>query len=263
MRLNALELPVKESPMLFSGPMVRALLEGRKTQTRRVVKPQPTKHPDPFRGDVGFTWPSSLAKSMVDVRDMRSLSPYGVVGDRLWVKETHRVLSWDGVGDASLHYEADGAERRFVRVLADDYDDWCERQAKKWMRAGAEYVTHDEDGDEVDAGADDDGEDCWYQMPKGKQPPSTPSIFMPRWASRITLEVTGVRVERLQAISGADALAEGVGRPLGTSLAYGCVTDAWNQREYSVLWEQINGAGSWAANPWVWVVEFAVAEVRR
>ena len=175
---------MKERPILFSAPMVRALLAGTKTQTRRVIKP---RHLAFFNQD---------AAAMLSDWNERPL-PYGKPGDRLWVRETWHDAS------SSLHscalYRADGIDLH--------WDKW------------------------------------------------TPSIHMPRWASRITLEITSVRVERLQEISEADAQAEGWTRRPEVS------TDPQVHKEaardwFMDLWESINGPGSWDANPWVWVIEF-------
>ena len=190
-----------ERPILFSAPMVRAILAGTKTQTRRVVKPQPAE-----RGDNGGAFmeiiPSLLPSrgGLFDVRyaldNPRAIRcPYGQPGDRLWVRETfgHFERNENFKPGAEVFYRADGN---------------C-LELEPWR----------------------------------------PSIHMPRWASRITLEITGVRVERLQDISEADAYAEGIQH-----------CDLWGDGTprgfYRVLWEQINGAGSWDASPWVWVVEF-------
>jgi hypothetical protein len=83
-----------------------------------------------------------------------------------------------------------------------------------------------------------------------------PSIHMPRWASRITLEITSVRIERLQDISGEDSAAEGVTGPIGSPRAYGVVTKQFARDQFMRLWESINGPDSWQVNPWVWVIEF-------
>lgn len=205
---------MKEKPILFSGPMVRAILDGRKTQTRRIVKPQP-----PDGASVGWSvFSRAYGPDCVEVRryahqggDHQSFisCPYGQPGDRLWVKETHR---FDGI-DQRI-----GVQEKRIDALS--------------YRADME--------------GDQSCDDCAWR----------PSIFMPRWASRITLEVTGVRVERLQDISADDCVVEGAGSPVGTELTHGRVTTEWNRRAYRALWESINGSGSWDANPWVWVVEF-------
>ena len=176
---------MKERPMLFSAPMVRALLAGMKTQTRRAFK---TKN--------GGVWPN--ANDLPGIRQILRSCPYGQPGDRLWVRETFARI--------------DGQTRPWIET---DYK--------------ATYTHGDRLGDTL-----------------GIKKRWTPSIHMPRHASRITLEVTGVRVERLQDISEADAIAEGVYTDPACP-AY----DA-----YAQLWDEINGLGSWEANPWVWVVEF-------
>lgn len=188
-----------ERPILFSAPMVRALLAGTKTQTRRVVKAR--KCPD-----IGCELaPSEIAGE----EHLDRLCPYGQPGDRLWVRETwaapHR---YDHLGPSNI--PVDGVRTHY-------------------------------------AASEDRGGLRWR-----------PSIHMPRWASRITLEVVGVRVERLQDISQDDARAEGA-PPSHTSIdavsrefGYPDFPRSW----YAQLWDQINGPGSWDANPWVWVVEF-------
>lgn len=198
---------MKERPIIFSAPMVRALLDGRKQQTRRILKPQPQmvqgKRIAPWEGD-GVTLMRLLEQT-------GKRCPYGQPGDRLWVRET-----WQAI---------DGNELA-LRIMTEPHP------SRGWI----EYAA---------------------TVPEGHEPPPRwrPSIHMPRWASRITLEVTGVRVERLQDISTADALAEGVNvhpdhhdKPPGS--IYSPV------QAYRDLWEGINGAGSWDANPWVFVIEF-------
>lgn len=202
---------MKERPILFSGAMVRAILEGRKTQTRRVVKPQPTS-----RGARSWDEPvCHLADSKF------------VVGRRLWVRET-----WQGPLLDSEEHEAQFRE---------DGPDAFKKPGFCAYRAT----------DTLDA-VDSDGNDLGWR----------PSIHMPRWASRILLEVTGVRVERLNDISKADAIAEGAppSHPSidRVSAEYGHAD--FSRSWYAQLWDQINGPGSWDANPWVWVVEFKRVE---
>ena len=212
---------MKERPILLKGEMVRAILEGRKTQTRRIMKPQPEMVTDHSI----ITWEGRPDILMSLLKTLGRNCPFGQSGDRLWVRETTEV---DDLTDEILSlskYSAGGQP-----VLYSGCDD-------------PEYngsVAH-----------------WWYSRDV------CPSIHMPRWASRILLEVTGVRVERLQDISGQDALAEGVGAPVGTPLAYGSITDAWNQRAFASLWQRINGKYSWDANPWVWVVEFKRIESQK
>lgn len=201
---------MKERPILFSAPMVRALLAGTKTQTRRVVKP------DHLIGahDAYMTTPEGQAKQT-------KLCPYGQPGDRLWVRETHAPQA-DCWGAWERWLRGDGGPAPIIHYAADF----------KPFQDGQGFTIH-----------------------KPFIEKWRPSIHMPRWASRITLEVTEVRVERLQDISEADALAEGVkvhpdhhGKPR-TSI-YSPV------QAYADLWDQINGPESWAANPWVWAITF-------
>lgn len=262
---------VKERPILFSGPMVRAILGGRKTQMRRIVKPQPEGEPYTTQ-----EWARNLASArgiclrsrptdqeIKDKGDRLSgwlfpfekdngirygiTCPFGRAGGRLWVRETLNlnVVLDTKTGEQSVHayYAATG-------------------------RSGGSFPWEGDDTRET-----------------------IPSIHMPRWASRITLEITGVRVERLQDINEADARSEGV-EPLFTEveieMAPDCYmepmpyknylwhgnigrsitakqSDEWAYQfsdyksaldSFSSLWESINGPGSWDANPWVWVIEF-------
>lgn len=193
-----------ERPILFSAPMVRALLAGTKTQTRRVVKlPRSLA-----AGDLERAWPDKLwgvtpglHVPMPDESSQRLRNPWGwPEQSKLWVRETwaqNRNQTSDTKEDRSVVYRADGGER-----------------------------------------AMDNGIELRWR----------PSIHMPRWASRITLWITDVRVERLRDISQADAMAEGVS--VDSPATFQAVA------AYKDLWESINGPGSWDANPWVWVVEF-------
>lgn len=201
---------MKERPILFSGPMVRAILEGRKTQTRRIVKPQPPDDWSPIA--VERYHPAVEDKDgMLDAgpeifgaysEDRGYKCPYGGPGDRLWVRESFSIESF-GAGVAQIRYKADNARGNKAGVS----------DRKLPNRCG-----------------------------------SVPSIHMPRHCSRITLELTDVRVELLQKISESDACSEGV--MLSTpdeQTFYG---------QFRVLWESINGKGSWSMNPFVWVLEF-------
>ncbi|MDB5760552.1 MAG: hypothetical protein JWM30_3841 [Burkholderia sp.] len=194
---------MKERPILFSAPMVRALLDGSKTQTRRLYKNR--KHPD-----AGCNMAASeLVREPQHVIDR--ICPYGQPGDRLWVKET-----WSEVGTMD----------RGLIVYRADYP--------ACVPAESQYV------------------------PPAVEIKWKSSLFMRRTASRILLEIVGVRVERLQDISEADARAEGAppSHPsidaVSRQIGYADFPRSW----YAQLWEQINGASSWEANPWVWVVEF-------
>lgn len=217
---------MKERPVLFSAPMVRALLEGSKTQTRRVVKPQPPADWDRNCWYSAPVW--GWTRNEVPSAEWHKVRcPYGQLGDRLYVKESYRLSS---------DFDADRASRVADRCIDAGYK-------KPW--APIQY--------EADGGQQNWDNTCT----PGKL---RPSIFMPRWASRITLAITSVRVERLKDISEADAQAEGVGE---AGIETGCVLETSAPVEvgsylaaYADLWESINGPGSWDANPWVWVVSF-------
>lgn len=213
-----------ERPIIFSAPMVRALLDGTKTQTRRIVKPQP---PDEARsagvitsstrvGAEGEWWwldSPDLMEAGVVGDEFRC--PYGQPGDRLWVRET--FAHWNArelFGAGTMPTTAFRAGRPVLRPPPGEptpFDQWTRE---------------------------------WSDDTKPKDMKWTPSIHMPRWASRITLEITDVRVERLQEISGADALSEGVQPRLAARM------------EFASLWRAINGPDAWSADPWVWVLTF-------
>ena len=221
---------MKEHPILFSGAMVRALLDGSKTQTRRVVKPQPISViAQPGEGKVP-AWaivnqaPATGVCVNVCGNEDWLRCPYGKPGDRLWVRETFL----DTLGTGVEHQDDSGTRHRYA-FAADcapgSYGDQARKDyGLKWK----------------------------------------PSIHMPRVACRILLEIVSVRVERLQNISEADAKAEGITPHevrhfaiFGASAAERAAIyrDA-AVRPYRGLWQQINGVGSWDANPWVWVIEF-------
>lgn len=228
----------KERPILFSAPMVRALLDGSKTQTRRICKPQPLR----IDGKIGIPYGDPPAWALRDGAQNGSkmmTCPYGVVGGRLWVRETWRIGAWrEDDGEIAVDYMADNHSRReWLQVPeADDFE-------KYWLQCC-------DDCNKAGVKTDEDGK---YHWEPGQSPCRVrPSIFMPRWASRILLEITGIRVERLQDISESDAMAEGC-------FALGdCECTA--KRQYGELWESINGPGSWDANPWVWIIEFKKME---
>lgn len=212
--------------------MVRAILAGTKTQTRRVVKQQPPADKQRSAwyepGVMGWAPPEVPSQHWHRVR-----CPYGQPGDRLWVRETWRVgRKHDHVKPIDLPYD---------RGLTTFYDAGGSRGRQE---IGGPYVNDDK----YPAGA----------MPEwvGK---GRPSIHMPRVASRITLELTGVRVERLQDVSETDLHCEGLQETIDAGIDHdGTPRDAWR-----ALWSSINGAESWRANPWVWVVEFRRLEQPR
>lgn len=209
-----------ERPILFSAAMVRALLDGTKTQTRRLCKPmQQWVNQECREVRIHDGAPHHFLKGAESPIE-RLRCPYGQPGDRLWVRETtHRRPMLNLLNG---------------EPLAPEYN-------------GGAYTV---DGEDV---LTPDGFDLtWWYSRK-----ACPSIHMPRWASRILLEIVSVRVERLQAIGEADAREEGV--TIKERHTVGYCAGAFlppSIRAYRELWESINGAGSWAANPWVWVVEF-------
>lgn len=208
---------MKERPILFSGAMIRAIVAGQKTQTRRAVKP--AKHPD-----LGNLYdPGALALEPQNVIDRAC--PYGQPGDRLWVRET-----WQAFFADEMPVDRPRGPRHTMGQPARP-----DRKSFVYYRADGE-VAHDQYG-----------KANWI-----------PSIHMPRRYSRILLEVISVRVERLQDISVADAIAEGVESCRDELATNGC----WYSEDelYSMLWTKINGHGSWNSNPWVWVVEFGRVE---
>lgn len=201
---------MKERPILMNAAMVAATLDGCKTQTRRLMKPQPTRWCN------GWQIPKVAATPEYNFEDsVIKHCPYGKPGDRLYVRETFALSVVDPDGPPP----------------EDDPDNY-----------------------DVIYRSDETAISGWTNG-KGKpiKPPWKPSIHMPRWASRIDLEITKVRAERLMVIDERDCYAEGI-------------TDADARRydaeeptargAFKVLWESINGAGSWDANPWVWVIEF-------
>jgi hypothetical protein len=213
-------IQAKERPMLFSGPMIRALLDGSKTQTRRVVK-------WPLKANTAV----SYGENAIDygrnhhadpTADIIRLCPYGQPGDRLWVRETCRA--------EEAPHGIDG-----IRYIADDF--W--QPIKNTVEAAEQW-----------------GKMFNYRRVRGA---TVPPIHMPRWASRLLLEIKAVRVERLQHISERDVRAEGCEMRQFNLL----FMDAAERKRaytdlYGNLWVSINGPESWAANPWVWVVEFKV-----
>lgn len=227
----------KERGILLSAPMVRALLAGRKTQTRRLVKPQPIEGGEARIAFDGTPYVQLIPNADGNLHgpdEWRLVPcPYGHPGDRLWVKETHALL-WPGefaperMEDHRIEYRADTDGKVRPGNWSDAHPDDAKENAPRWR----------------------------------------PAIYMPRWASRLLLEVTEVRVERVQGISEDDAEAEGLARR---------TVDAWETRgemwtewglpewpkskwrtnpraAFSVLWDDVHGPGAWERNDWVWVI---------
>jgi hypothetical protein len=207
---------MNELGMLFNAPMVRALLDGRKTQTRRPMKKQPESQPVLCSNVTNGCRPSWVYKTQMGSH--YELCPFGDVGDRIWVRETfwHQPASYEEICGVKFQEENE------VTLYRADGKDWT---GVKW----------------------------------------TPSIHMPRWASRLTQEITDVRVQRLQEISEEDAIAEGVHLDEVESYRRQAVVNGFLLRgdsparcAYAALWENINGIGSWDANPWLWAISFKV-----
>lgn len=230
---------MKERPILFSGPMVRAILEGRKTQTRRVVKWAGNLNGKPYlniRNRTKAVAPAFLSdlQNIPEIRDI--VCPFGMPGDRLWVRESFYIDHCDyseggrlgserpdGVTDDQIYYPADAAQ---------DRPHWC-------CQTIPECCCHEVGRPRVRSGR-----------------------FMPRWASRITLEITNIRVERLQDISEDDAKAEGIELITGEPMYADEPVQRYSAKaQFRGLWDKINGKKHpWAENPWVWVVEIEDAK---
>ncbi|PXJ26349.1 hypothetical protein DMR11_00075 [Klebsiella pneumoniae] len=220
---------MKERGMIFNGEMVRAILDGRKTQTRRIMAPQPADDIERciFPNPEAIGWKSSLRHKHGSTT--AHFCHYGKPGDRIWVRETFQGPLFD--------YD-----------LMDSYcKDPTPFEKPEFCVYKADGVPAPEFYD-----ADDELHCCWR-----------PSIHMPRWASRILLEITDVRVERLNAISQEDAQAEGM-ELTGWRPTYsdpdsgGEVMTPYDN--FAELWSSIYGDESWKANPWVWVISFERVE---
>ncbi|HFP6242285.1 TPA: hypothetical protein ACHJMM_004644 [Klebsiella pneumoniae] len=235
-----------ERGMIFNAEMVRAILDGRKTQTRRVMKVQPESNQlglllitdSTKRSDIGkYHWAESNATGN-HVRSKLFSCPFGAVGDRIWVREAYRFpASLDDVSPTGVGEMA----------VATGY-------RKPWAPTFYEFT-----------GTFSDGWKGFETPPKVSDAGKLrPSIHMPRWASRILLEITDVRVERLNSIHDVDAMREGIQNLTTCSHADfgipGVVNAQHPVRAFQLLWESIYGADSWRANPWVWVIEFKRVE---
>ena len=197
---------MKERGIIFNTEMVKAILDGRKTQTRRVMNNQPCTISGETitvqQDDFNFRWAGDLHNDTSGWFPC----PLGKVGDRLWVRETFKT----GIcTESTIAYKA----------------------------------TH----------KPSDLEEGWYEEIKW-----TPSIHMPRWASRITLEITDVRVERLNDISQSDAIAEGAppSHPTIDAISRECGFPDFSRSWFGQTWWHIYGKKNWQDNPWVWVIEF-------
>ncbi|GEB79748.1 hypothetical protein DDE01_11630 [Desulfovibrio desulfuricans] len=227
-------------PILFNDGDVRAILDGRKTQTRRVVTP---KH----GADVVVTDGQVWRPSRTDY-DGYASCPYGQTGGRMWVREAWRIGAWQLWSEAvAIDYRADSfCRREWIRIGDDDGGEAFDKYLKQSIAdAKAAGLSADEDG--------------YYHWRAGESPCRwRPSIHMPRWASRITLEITDVRVQRLQEITEYDACAEGFEQGEHLDAPEGCYSFSEGFRRF---WDSIAKPGAhWSDNPWVWAVSFKRVE---
>lgn len=239
--------------MIFNGEMVRSILDGRKTQTRRIMKaqPKPCKHtnwPDYSPESQWKSYPNGWCCAVcangttIDHRHHAKgiTCPFGAVGDRIWVRETWGVVSHELDEDGRIQSWSPDRPATAIHEMPFGNGYYSGHAI---YAADGEFTWGDDDGYE-------DGRSCWK-----------PSIHMPRAACRILLEVTGIRVERLNSISQEDAQAEGMAltgwRPTYSDPDSG--GDVWTPYDnFAQLWESIYGEESWKTNPWVWVIEFKV-----
>lgn len=226
---------MRELPILFSGAMVRATIDGRKTQTRRIINPQPRVSE---QGNLMGDW---LAKSLAGLllpklQDITIHCPYGQPGDTLYVRE-----AWRSTRELDAH---SGGRMAEMCLEAGYQEPWAPIQYEADLsRRNWEHTStppHD--------GPPEPGR---YRHAR----------FMPRWASRLELRIADVRVERLSECSEADCRAEGCAGGHGSIPDY--PYSATPHEHYRWLWESINGAGAWDVNPWVWVVEFKAVSTHR
>lgn len=194
---------MKSRPIILRGGEVRTIIDGRKTQLRRPIKPQPI-----LTGFTGPHWPEHTRKPWMPIGGVNQdqwKCPYGQPGDRLWVRET-----WAN-----------------IRHMGFDED---------LFPLGAAHKADCKSGESL-------------EIAEGYGVNWRPSIHMPRWASRITLEIVRIRVERVQDITNEDCWHEGMSDETNPQLKA-------NRKWFSELWEETHGKEAWTSNPWVWVVEF-------
>ncbi|WP_155008927.1 hypothetical protein [Klebsiella quasipneumoniae] len=248
---------MKERGMIFNGEMVRAILDGRKTQTRRPIKWKQTRFTEIGEREDGSKWPWS--EDAEHACDFWHPCPFGAVGDRIWVRETWSDVNLDGA--PAVAYRAD-----------DEVYDLMENES-----------LFDEDGafNYQDTRVSKYQFAAWHSdLISGIEGNWRPSIHMPRWASRILLEITGVRVERLNAISEEDAIAEGMqgvicpcckgdseystsqydAETLAVVDEIPCRACESNRSKFFTLWDSIYGYGQHCIGEWVWVIEFKRVE---
>ena len=228
-------MKIPSKPILFSAEMVKSILAGKKTMTRRVIKPQP----DCMSPGGDPVWLEIYHGKK------RIKCPYGRAGHLLWVRESWRIGAWSEDGEVAIDYLADNHARKEWLTVPET------EQFEKY------FIQCTDDCIKAELETDMDGMYAW--LPGEAPTRKRPSIFMPRWASRITLKITGIRVERLNQIKNSDAKREGVNwwpEYVGVEQNGGPKVAPNYIDPFRKLWSEINGKESWVANPWVWVVEF-------
>lgn len=222
----------KERPIIFNTEMVKAILDGRKVQTRRVIKPS-------IKSEV-FVCHQTKSHIIINDGGNDVKCPYGKPGDLLYVRETWMPASWSGDGDDwCIHYKANGPSGQIIPHLFDDE----RKELDFWIKISDELR---------EAGCPE--HEGYFEDPTAYLN-WKPSIFMPKTAARIWLEVNNVRVQRVQDITTKDIMAEGLSSKYREFDAECDLNSQWCQ-----LWDSINkdrGFG-WDKNPWVWVVDFRV-----
>ena len=226
-------------PIIFNGEMVRAILDGRKTQTRRVIKPQPTEQRDGvwYAGDDSGKAEFCFWHDLIEEKpDEQIFCPCGKIGDLLWVRETFVIEHNYNLGDYDPPFQ-DGRPVKYHDAEIDTDPYWEQPHYRATDPTPEFYIV-----DDYDPG-------CSWK----------PSIHMPRWASRIALEITDVRVERVQDITDEDIMAEGFG--------YNQLRDDGRMKNgfpiidgFADLWDSINAKRGypWGSNCWTWAISFKV-----
>ncbi|QLW68772.1 hypothetical protein [Klebsiella pneumoniae] len=248
---------MKERGMIFNGEMVRAILDGRKTHTRRPIKWKQTRFTEIGEREDGSKWPWS--EDAEHVCDFWHPCPFGAVGDRIWVRETWGVVSHELDEDGRIQPWTPDRPATVIHEMPFGNGYYSGHAI---YAADGDFTWGDDDGYE-------DGRSCWK-----------PSIHMPRAASRILLEITDVRVERLNAISEEDAIAEGMqgvicpcckgdseystsqydAETLAVVDEIPCRACESNRSKFFTLWDSIYGYGQHCIGEWVWVIEFKRVE---
>ncbi|MEQ4919014.1 hypothetical protein [Klebsiella quasipneumoniae] len=231
---------MKERGMIFNGEMVRAILDGRKTQTRRVIAN--VGHDNCLPLQKRTKTKDGIYTHVMDAH-IYGLCPFGKIGDRIWVRETWSDVNLDGAPAVAYRADDEVYDLMEDKSLLDEDGafNYQDPRVRKYQFA------------------------AWHSdLISGIEGNWRPSIHMPRWASRILLEITDVRVERLNSIHDVDAMREGIQNLTTCSHADfgipGVVNAQHPVRAFQLLWESIYGADSWRANPWVWVIGFKRVE---